>query len=50
MHQCILNIEDRLVQNFSPEEKELFADFLQRAIANMGGGPCHPHPKEESKQ
>ena len=50
MHQAILSTESRLVQNFRPEEKEQFAEFLQRAIANMGGTPCHPFPKEESQQ
>lgn len=50
MHQTILGTEERLVQGFTPEEKEQFASLLQRAIANMGGGPCHPCPKEEPKQ
>lgn len=48
MHQTILGIEDRLVQNFTPEEKEQFAAMLQRAIANMGGGPCHRPRQEET--
>ena len=52
MHQTILNNENRLVQDFTPEEKELFSDLLIRAIANMGGGPPHPHPHPhpESKE
>lgn len=50
MYQTILETEERMVQGFTPEEKEQFAAFLQRAIANMGGGPCHPYPKEEPKQ
>ena len=29
------------------EEKELFAQFLTRSIANMGPGPCERKPKEE---
>ena len=40
MHQTILNNEERMVQGFTEEEKQLFADFLTRAIENMGGGPC----------
>lgn len=48
MHQTILSNEARLVQDFTPEEKAQFADFLQRAIANMGASPCHPHHKEEN--
>ena len=47
MHQTIQFNESQLVQGFTPEEKELFAVFLQRAITNMGGSPCHPNPKEE---
>lgn len=45
MHQIIRSNEERMVQDFTPEEKELFAALLQRAITNMGHGPCHP--KEE---
>jgi len=50
MHQCIQNHEERLVMNFTPDEQELFADLLQRAINNMGGGPCHSNTKEEPKK
>ena len=50
MHQIIAQNEERLVQGFSEEEKRLFADFLNRAIANMGGGPCQKNHKEEDKQ
>ena len=49
MHQTIMHIEQQLVQDFTPEEKEQFAVFLQRAITNMGGNPIHPFPKEEFK-
>ena len=51
-HDTMLGIiqenEDRMVQGFTLEEKEQFAIFLQRAIANMGGGPCQCHSQEES--
>ena len=50
MYQTILGIEERLVQDFTPEEKAQFASFLQRAIANMGASPCHSEPKEEPNQ
>ena len=50
MHQTILNNENRLVQDFTEEEKRIFFDLLTRAIANMGGSPCHPNPKEEPNQ
>lgn len=47
MHQTIQSIESRMVQGFSDAEKQLFSDFLQRAISNMGARPCHSHSKEE---
>ena len=50
MHQTILETETRLVRGFTPEEKELFADFLQRAISNMGGNPCRLKSKQESNR
>ena len=50
MHETILAIENRLVRDFSQEEKAIFADLLSRAIANMGASPCHSNPKEESNQ
>lgn len=37
--------EERIVAGFSEEEKQQFAAFLERAIRNMGGSPCHQ--KEE---
>ena len=49
MYQTILCNEERLVQNFTPEEKEQFSSLLQKAIANMGGMPCYPNSKEESQ-
>ena len=52
-HDTMLRIirlnEDRMVQDFTPEEKEQFASFLQRAIANMGGSPCQRHNQEDRK-
>ena len=50
MHQIIQSNEERLVQDFTPEEKACFAELLQRAITNMGGSPCHFNPKEEPKK
>lgn len=49
MHRIIRENEDRLVQGFSAEEKEQFASYLQRAIANMGGSPCHRNKQEENQ-
>lgn len=45
MHRIILSNEEKLVQDFTQEEKEQFAGLLHRAITNMGHGPCHT--KEE---
>lgn len=50
MHQTMLGIEARLVQDFTEEEKQQFSSFLRRAISNMGISPCHPNPKEEPNQ
>ena len=49
MEATIAASEEKLVQNFTEEEKQLFADFLSRAITNLGGNPCRtPFCKEES--
>ena len=51
MHQVIQNNETRLVTGFTEEEQAQFADFLKRAITNMGGSPCRrPNHKEENKE
>ena len=52
MHRTILSREEQLVRDFSPEEKELFAQLLTRAIHNMGESPCRRKPfhKEESHE
>ncbi len=47
MHQTILGIEQRIVQDFTPEEQEQFASLLHRAITNMGGNPCRSKPQKE---
>ena len=49
MHNTIRSNEERMVQGFTEAEKAQFADLLQRAIANMGGSPCHRKHKEESE-
>ncbi len=48
IHQTIQANEARMVQDFTPEEKEQFARLLTRAIGNMGGNPCKRKPKEET--
>ena len=51
MHQVIQSNEKRLVEGFTAEEQALFADFLNRAIANMGASPCRKQThKEENSQ
>ena len=51
MHQVIQTNETRLVEGFTEEEQAQFADFLKRAITNMGGSPCRrPNHKEENKE
>ena len=50
MHATILASEARLTQDFTDEEKELFAQLLQRAIRNVGIHPCNRKHKEECNQ
>ncbi len=48
MHRTIENTDQQIVQGFSEEERQQFADLLQRAIDNLGGHPCKRKHKEES--
>jgi len=50
MHQTIQRNEKRIVDGFTPEEQELFGQFLQRAITNMGGSPCRRKHKEDNNE
>ena len=50
MHKTILENERRMTDGFTPEEKEVFSDLLQRAIRNMGGDPTPRRFKEEETQ
>ena len=51
IHQTILENEKRVVDGFSLQEQEQFAQFLNRAISNMGGNPCRkPTHKEETTE
>ena len=50
MHETIFSNEQRMVQDFTPEEREQFAALLQRAITNMGGSPCRAKHKEEATE
>ena len=48
MNRVILDNEAQVVAGFSPEERELFASLLLRAIDNMGASACIRKIKEES--
>lgn len=48
MNRVIVENEARVVAGFSPEEQELFASLLLRAIDNMGASACIRKIKEES--
>ena len=50
MHNTIQENELRMVEGFTPEEQELFLDFLQRAIRNMGGDPTPRKFKEDNNE
>ena len=45
MERVIAGIEQQIVSGFCAEEQAQFSMLLDRAIKNMGCGPCH---KEES--
>ena len=47
MHQTIRENDRKMVEGFTEEEKKLFAEYLERAIANMGREQCHC--KEEGR-
>ena len=47
MTHTIDSTEQQILRGFTPEEQELFSQFLNRAITNMGGNPCPPPFKEE---
>ena len=49
MDATIASNEEKLVKDFTEEEKNLFSDFLTRATINMGGTPCRPLFKEDSE-
>ena len=50
MQKTIQENERRITDGFTPEEKEVFSDLLQRAIRNMGGDPTPRRFKEEETQ
>ncbi len=50
MKNTIMGIESQLVSGFTEEEQAQFAEFLDRAIGNMGGYPHHKPQKEEENE
>ncbi len=49
MEQTLMEMEHRLVEGFTEEERQQFSAFLDRAIQNMGIKPCcKPLHKEET--
>lgn len=50
MHRTIESVEEQVVKDFSPEEKKQFADFLLRAVRNMGLAPCHTSETNEQEE
>lgn len=50
IEEIITSIEQRVVSDFTPEERTQFSELLDRAIQNMGTSPCKPFPKEEHTQ
>ena len=50
MHRTIQENERRMTEGFTPEEQELFAGLLRRAIRNMGGDPTPRRFKEDKQE
>lgn len=50
MHQTILATEEKLVQDFTEEEKEQFQALLKRAIHNLDGSLCRRRHKEDPQK
>lgn len=48
MHQTIRSTEEKMVQDFTEEEKEQFELLLKRAIHNLDGNACRRKHKEET--
>ena len=48
MHQTIRSTEEKMVQDFTEEEKEQFEILLKRAIHNLDGSVCRRKHKEET--
>ena len=50
MHRTIMDMEQRMVRDFTPEEQAAFHALLTRAITNMGGSWERPQHKEDRNQ
>ena len=50
MHHTIVEMEHRMVSDFTPEEEKAFHTLLTRAIANMGVPSEHPQHKEDQSK
>ena len=50
MHRTIMDMEQRMVKDFTPEEQAVFHGLLIRAITNMGGSWERPQHKEDRNQ
>ena len=50
IHHIIMDNEQRIVRDFSPEERALFAQLLRRAVRNMGGQPELQFDEEETHE
>ena len=48
IHRIIETTEENMITGFTEEERNQFSSLLERAIANMGGNPCHRKHKEET--
>ncbi len=45
--ETIHDVEQRMVKDFTEEERERFMEYMDRATENMGSSPCLPHGMKE---
>ena len=50
MHKTIRDTEQKMVNDFTEEEQELFQALLKRAIHNLDASPCRRRHKEEPQK
>ena len=50
IHDLIRENEEKIISGFTAEEQDRFMEYLDRAMANMGGHPCSSGSQEVIKK